>query len=120
MANTTISLGGYSTPSFTSSNTSSLLLDGVAQANVNFNTKGTSVSYYLYVPSFSSINTSSTTIEQFQNSTILLANTGVSVVLGSPSPVTVPSTTRLSTFIQTAADPFGAPSAPSSQYWYMS
>lgn len=119
MANTTISLGGYSTPSFTSSNTSSLLLDGVAQANVNFNTKGTSVSYYLYVPSFSSINTSSTGIEQFQNSTILLANTGVSVVLGTVNPVSVSAATRLSTFIQTAADPI-TQTAPSSQYWYMS
>jgi len=121
MANTTISIGGFYTPTISSTNTFTVLFGDIPSGTINFSGNGFSpINGGFNVPTVNSILVSNTSINQISNSESFSLSNSNLPTQGGFYVATVTSVTRMSTFIQTAPDPFGAPAAPSSQYWYMS
>ena len=121
MANTTIIIGGYYTPSVASSNTFTVLLGDIPLGNIQLTNNGSLPVFGGFnLPTVSSVITSNTAINQVVEGSSFTVTSGILPSFGGFSVPSVSSVTRMSTFIQTAPDPFGAPAAPSSQYWYMS
>lgn len=121
MANTTISIGGFYTPTVTSANTFTVLFADVPSGTINFANNGKSiVSGGFDTPTVVSVITSNTNINDVLTSQSFTLSNSSLPISGGLYVATVSSVTRLSTFIQTSENPPAAAAVPSSQYWYTS